>query len=56
MKVTTKEKIETIFEQLCSEILNSLKHKSGNRNIIIRLDTAKLSIDRSDGSSVPKKE
>lgn len=45
MKVTTKERIESIFEQVCIEILSIVKKSGGNRNLLFRLDTARLPVD-----------
>jgi hypothetical protein len=45
MKVTTKENIESIFEQVCVGILDSIKNRKGTRNILFRLDTARLPVD-----------
>jgi hypothetical protein len=46
MKGTTKEKIETIFNEVCMSFLSELKDNGNLKcNIIIRLDTAKLCID-----------
>jgi hypothetical protein len=45
MKVTTKQSIENIFEQVCIGIVNIVKSHGGSRNLLFRLDTARLPVD-----------
>jgi hypothetical protein len=42
MKGMTEEKIETIFDQVCSHILKLIKERGLTCNIVIRVDTSRL--------------
>jgi hypothetical protein len=46
MKGRTEEKIETIFDEVCIDILNSIKERDLRCNIVIRIDTSRLCVNQ----------
>ena len=46
MKGRTEEKIETIFDQVCTNILISIMERDLTCNIIIRIDTSRLCVNQ----------
>lgn len=46
MKGTTEQKIETIFDEVCIYILDLLKGKDSTCNLVVRIDTSRLFLNK----------